>query len=75
MSGHTPSTEKPLTESIVGIVKHNRGYPKPNIGVVLSHADRDTEGLGDALDQLVEEGRIVEHNGGYWLPEDAPDDA
>ncbi|ELZ38754.1 hypothetical protein C471_09295 [Halorubrum saccharovorum DSM 1137] len=73
MSDHTPSTEKPLTEVIVGIVEHNRGYPKPNIGVVLSHADRDTEGLGDALDQLVEEGRIVEHNGGYWLPEHAPD--
>jgi len=71
MPEHTPSTEKSLEESIVGIVEHNRGYPKPNIGVVLSHAGRDTKGLGDALDQLVEEGRIVKHNGGYWLPEDA----
>ena len=75
MADRTPSTEKPLTEVVEGVVKYNRGYPKPNIGVVLSHADRDTEGLGDALDQLVEEGRVVEHNGRYWLPEHAPDDA
>ena len=75
MAGHTPSAEKPLTEVVEGIVRHNRGYPEYAIAVNLSNRDRDTGGLGTALDQLVEEGRIVEHNGGYWLPEDAPDNA
>lgn len=75
MSERTPSTEKPLPEVVVGVVTHNRGYPKTAIAMNLDHRNRETKSLVDVLDQLVSEGRLVERDGRYWLPEDAPDDA
>ena len=75
MSEHTPSTEKPLPEVVVGVVRHNRGYPKTAIGTNLAHQNRETQSLGDVLDQLVEEGRLVELDGHYYIPEHAPSDA
>jgi len=41
----------------------------------LDHRNRETKSLGDVLDRFVSEGRLVERDGRYWLPEDAPDDA
>lgn len=75
MSEYTPATERPLPEIVVRIVEHNRGYPKSGIGTNLAHRNRETKSLGDVLDQLVEEGRLVELDGRYWTLEDAPDDA
>lgn len=66
--------EKLLREVVERIVNNNRSYPKANIGVVLSHADRETDGLTEALDQFVVGGQIVEYNDRYWLSEHVSDD-
>lgn len=71
MSDYTPASERPFPEIIVGIVEHNRGVPKSSIGIILSHRNTETKRLGDALDQLVDDGRLVERDGQYWTPEDA----
>ncbi|WP_123619187.1 hypothetical protein [Halorubrum sp. CSM-61] len=75
MSDHTPASEKPLTEIIIGVLEHHNGMPKSAIGINLGNRQMDTSGLSDALDQLVEEGRVIERNEVYWLPGDKEDDA
>jgi len=75
MSERTPSTERPLSEVVIRIVKHNRGYPEYAINLNLAARNREVTNLDDTLDQLVAEGRLVERDGRYWTPEDAPKDA
>jgi hypothetical protein len=74
MSDHTPASERPFSEVVVRIVEHNRGVPESSIRINLSHRDRETNGLDDTLDQLVDDDRLLERDGKYWIPEDAPDD-
>ncbi|WP_066418742.1 hypothetical protein [Halorubrum aethiopicum] len=74
MSDYTPASERSFPEVVVRIVEHNRGVPESGIRINLTHRNRATKGLDDTLDQLVDEGRLVERNGKYWTPEDAPDD-
>ncbi|MFC6613683.1 hypothetical protein ACFQAS_01700 [Halopenitus salinus] len=67
------SRERPSKKFVRSVVKHNRGSPATSISVIATHGYYDGSQVADVLEELVDEGEIVERDGKYWVAEDVDD--